>query len=77
MKEAGGAEAKILRVLDKPTTMEFIETPLRNVADQLKLQHEHRNSTRHESAGRNQRHSRYADHQIDQRDFISNRHCGP
>ena len=39
MKEAGSAEAKILRVLDEPTTMEFIETPLRNVADQLKLQH--------------------------------------
>lgn len=39
MKEPGSAEAKILRALDEPTTMEFIETPLRDVADQLKLLH--------------------------------------
>jgi hypothetical protein len=39
MKEPGSAEAKILRALDEPTTMEFIETPLRDVADQLKPLH--------------------------------------
>ncbi len=39
LKEPGSAEAKILKALDEPTTMEFVDTPLKDVVDQLKLQH--------------------------------------
>ncbi len=39
LKEAGSAEAKILKALDEPANMEFVDTPLKDVVDQLKLQH--------------------------------------
>ena len=39
LKEAGSAEAKIIKALDEPTEMDFVETPLKDVIDSLKSRH--------------------------------------
>jgi tetratricopeptide (TPR) repeat protein len=39
LKEPGSAEAKILHELDQPTEMDFVETPLKDVVEALKIRH--------------------------------------
>ena len=39
LKEPGSAEAKIIKELNEPTEMEFIETPLKDVVEALKIRH--------------------------------------
>jgi hypothetical protein len=39
LKEAGSAEAKIIKALDEPTEMDFVDTPLKDVVDSLKTRH--------------------------------------
>ncbi len=39
LKEAGSAEAKIIKALDEPTEMDFVDTPLKDVIDSLKTRH--------------------------------------